>query len=87
MKDKCSTYTASLNAPASEAMAITPDDLAELPWVTRALYVGSPGRVKVVMESGEMVDFTELQAGIVYPLRIRRVLAVGTDAANLVALR
>lgn len=87
MKDKFSTYSAGLNAPASEAEAITPDDQADLPWVTRALYVGTAGSVRVIMLSGETVDFAQLQAGIMYPLRIRRVLAAGTDATNLVALR
>lgn len=87
MKDKFSTYSAGLNAPASEAEAITPDDQADLPWATRALYVGTTGNVRVTMLSGDTVDLTQLQAGIMYPLRIRRVLATGTDATNLVALR
>ena len=87
MKDKFSTYSAGLNAPASEAEAITPDDQADLSWATRALYVGTAGNVRVIMLSGDTVDLTQLQAGIMYPLRIRRVLATGTDATNLVALR
>ena len=87
MKDKFSTYSAGLNAPASEAEAITPDDQTDLPWATRALYLGTTGNVRVTMLSGDTVDFTQLQAGIMYPLRIRRVLATGTDATNLVALR
>lgn len=87
MKDKFSTYSAGLNAPASEAEAVIPNDQVDLPWPTRALYVGTTGSARVTMLSGETVDLAQLQAGIVYPLRIRRVHAAGTDAANLVALR
>lgn len=87
MKDKFATYAAGLNAPPSEAAAITPDDRAELPWPTRALYVGTTGSVRAIMLSGETADFKDLQGGLMYPLRVRRVLAEGTTAADLVALR
>lgn len=87
MKDKFSTYSGGLNAPASEAEAVMPNDQTDLPWVTRALYVGTAGNVRATMLSGETVDFIQLQGGIMYPLRIRRVHAAGTDAADLVALR
>lgn len=87
MKDKFSTYSGGLNAPASEAVAVTPDDDAELAWCTRAIYVGTTGSVRATMLSGETVDFTQLQGGIIYPLRLRRIWSDGTDAGGLVALR
>lgn len=87
MKDKFSTYSGGLSAPASEAVAVAPADDTDLAWATRALYVGSTGSIRVTMLSGETVDFTQLQGGMVYPLRVRKIWAGGTDAGGLVALR
>jgi hypothetical protein len=47
--------------------------------VTRALYVGGGGDLRVVMADGATVTFAALAPGW-HPVRVRRVLATGTSA-------
>ncbi len=87
MADEFQNYAAGLTAPARDADAITPSDTTDLPSATRALYVGEAGDLQVQMVSGQTVTLSNVQAGIVYPLRVSRVLAAGTTATGLVGLR
>ena len=86
MKDEFESYTAGLTSPARDAAPIVPNDAADLSFVTRGLYVGSAGDVQVRMASGDTVTFENMAAGVVYPVRIARVLATGTTASALIAL-
>ena len=86
MTDNFSSYSSGLDAPASGAVAVTPDDATDLGEVTRALYVGVAGDIAVVMKSGQEVSFTGVAAGTILPLRIARVKATGTTAGNIVGL-
>jgi len=72
--------------PAEGAFEITPSDLVDLPQATRGLYVGVIGDVRVVTAAGDTVVFTDLSAGIIHPLRVRRVTLSGTTAANLIGV-
>jgi len=72
--------------PARRAVAITPDDGADLPWVSRALYVGQGGDLRVTMADGDVVTLEALPGGAIYPLRVGRVHASGTSAGSVVAL-
>lgn len=54
-------------------------DTAELDYVTRAVYLGTSGTVKVTTANGQDVVLTNLAAGVWHPLRIRRVFLTGTD--------
>ena len=63
-----------------------PDDAADLPHVTRALYVGGGGDVAVRMMGGGEAVFRNLQAGSLIPIRATRILAAGTTAGDLVGL-
>ena len=87
MQDDFETYTTSLTSPARDADPITPDDGADLAAVTRAIYVGSGGALQVQMVSGQTVTFENVLAGVVYPIRVARVMATGTTATGLVALQ
>ncbi len=87
MQDKFSTYSGGLTAPATEAVAVVPSDEDQLDWASRAIYVGSTGSLRATMLSGDTVDFTQIQGGMVYPLRVRKIWADGTDAGGIVALR
>ena len=79
-------YGQDMNGAYDEAAAITPADGADLPALTRAIYVGVAGNVKVDMETtGTGITFTALPVGI-HRLRVKRVYATGTTATNLVAL-
>ena len=86
MSDAFSSHMAGLESPARDGFAITPNDGADLPSVTRAIYVGSGGDVAVTMKSGASVTFTGLLAGTILPVRVSAVAATGTSASNLIGL-
>ncbi len=75
-----------LTSPASDAMAVTPDDAQLLGCVSRAIYVGHTGNVSIEMAGGQIVDFDNVQGGTVLAVRAHRVRATGTTAAGIVAL-
>jgi len=72
--------------PSDYAVAVTPSDSADLAKVSRGLYVGASGDVKVDLASGETVTFVALAAGIVHPLQVRRVYSTDTTATDIVAV-
>ena len=56
-------------------------------FVTRGLYVGVAGNIRVFGERDtSSTDFIGVLAGSVLPIRVRRVSAAGTTASSLVAL-
>lgn len=67
------------------AAAVTPHDTNKIA-VTRGLYVGVAGDVKVDMLNGDTVTFTNLAGGIVHPLQVDHVYDTGTTATNIVAI-
>lgn len=67
--------------------AITTSDTVDLPWLTQAVWVGGAGNVVAQMQDGSNGTFTGVTAGAVLPIAVRRILATGTTATNLVALR
>jgi hypothetical protein len=73
------------DGPLVGGFAVTPA-AAELPVVTRALMVGGGGDVAVLMRNGDALTLPGLQPGAVYPIRVVRVLAVGTTATGIVGL-
>lgn len=79
--------TASRNAaPAEAAFDITPHNTNELENYTRGIYVGTAGALKVDMVSGDTVTFTNIAAGVIHPIRARRVYATGTTASGLIGV-
>ncbi|MDB5562367.1 MAG: uncharacterized protein JWN11_1785 [Hyphomicrobiales bacterium] len=86
MLDRYEGEAAGLSAPAHAGFPITPNDNADLAEVTRAVYVGGAGAVSVLMASGQTVTFAAVAASVLLPIRVRRVLASGTTATNLVGL-
>ena len=86
MQDAFAGHVAGLTAPATEPQPVVPSDSAELAAVTRALYVGQTGNVRVRLVSGAAVTFANMQGGVLYPIRVRQVFATGTTAADLVGL-
>jgi len=67
-------------SPASRAFSITPNDSDDLSIITRGLYVGTSGDVKVDLYGGDTVTFKNLAAGVVHPFVVRRVYSTGTDS-------
>ncbi|MGB3166557.1 MAG: hypothetical protein WBA68_07275 [Alteraurantiacibacter sp.] len=74
-------------APSEDCFAITPDDAADLPRATKAIYVGEGGDVTLVPVRGEdAVTFRNLPAGAILDVRVRAVRAIGTTASAIVGL-
>ena len=87
MQDEFAHTSMSLEAPAISGETIVPDDQADLSYATRGLYVGSAGDISLQTLSGDQIVLASAQAGVIYPIRIRRVNATGTTAAGLIGLR
>lgn len=69
----------------------TPALDTDLPYVTRAVYVGGAGNLSVQMvgngapTDGAIVTLASVPAGTLLPLRIRQVRSSGTTATNIIA--
>lgn len=87
MNDEFEGFAPSLTTPATKAESVSPDDLNDLSQVTRALYVGGAGDIRVVLVSGDTITIRNASAGVIYPLRVKRVLSTGTVATDIVGLR
>ena len=87
MADDFLTRETGLTSPAVGADVIVPNDTVALPKSTRAIYVGTAGNLRLQFVAGDVVTLTNLQAGVIYPLRATLVLATGTTAGGLVGLR
>ncbi len=84
--DRFKGMTEQLNSPAPRAFVITPDDGAELARATRGLQVAADGLLTAdFLEEGENIPVYCL-AGLVYPYRVKKVYATGTDATGIVGL-
>lgn len=70
---------------AQAASAITPNNTSDIR-VTRGLYVGVAGDVKVDMADSSTVTFTGLASGMVHPLAVKRVYATGTTATGIIGV-
>jgi hypothetical protein len=87
MADAIFNHAANLESPAWTAVAVTPNDSADLARVaTRGLYIGGDGNLSVVMSGGGTVAFTGLLGGTILPVRVDRVRSTGTTAQDIVAL-
>jgi len=85
MADVFSNYTDSIDAPASNAVAITPHDSTDLSNTTRGVFVGVGG-VVVAVVNGAAVTFTGAASGSILPIRCTRINSTSTTATNMVAL-
>jgi hypothetical protein len=77
-----------IGEPASSAVAVTPHDTDELTVVSRGLYVGGTGDVKVHMHGNPTtaVTFSAVPVGTILPIRVTRVLSTGTTATLILNL-
>jgi hypothetical protein len=77
----------SLTAPADHCYAITPDDVQDVAVATKAIYVGTSGDVAVeTLANPTPVTFRNVPQGAILDIRVSRVLATGTTAADIVGL-
>ncbi len=74
-------------APAQRCFAISPHDIALLPLVTKAIYIGEEGDVTLrAKESDQDVTFRNLAAGSMLDVRAVAIRATGTTASAIVGL-
>ena len=74
------------SSPAQLAFAVTPSNTVDLAQVTRGIYVGVSGDLKVDMVAGGTVTFVDLAAGMIHPIAAKRIYQTGTDATNIIGL-
>ncbi len=73
----------SLVEPPQNATTIVPSDSTDLPQPTRAIYVGTPGDLRVLTQGGQEVIYKNLSGTKV--LRAVRIFTTGTTATDLIA--
>ena len=91
--DRVSGQGPGLTGPVTEAVAVTPNDSADVvnasgaAETTRGLWVGTGGNLAVRMK-GQVtsVTFANVPNGSLLPIRVDRVLNTGTTASGIVAL-
>ncbi|WP_096785876.1 hypothetical protein [Rhodobacter sp. CZR27] len=83
MADTFANHLPGLDSPADNAAAVTAAATA-LPFLTRALFVGSDGNVTVTMRGGQSVTFANVAAGTILPIRASHVTAA--TATGIIAL-
>ena len=72
--------------PADGGFDITPNDTVNLTVPARGLYLAESGDVKVDMINGNTITFSNMAAGIVHPLQVRRVYSTGTTASGIIGV-
>jgi hypothetical protein len=87
MTDRFNGFNSDLSSPSSFDADITPNDGADLPNVTRGIYIGVGGDVRMTlvgMPDGTSRVYTNMAQGMTHEKRIKRVWATGTTATGLV---
>lgn len=83
--DKHTKESRSMECPIEFAAAVTPHNTTELDFVTRAIYVGGTGDLKVTTIGGSEVTFSGVPAGTLLPVRAKIIWNTGTTATLLTA--
>ena len=76
--------TGALDWPATNAVAVTPNDSNDLTFMPRAVWVGTGGDLSVVMKDGATVTIPGVPDGTLLPIRVDRIRATGTTASGIV---
>jgi hypothetical protein len=84
--DTFSRFQTQASDPATNAVLVSPSDSEDLATVTRAVYVGGAGDMKVTMQDSGTVLFSGIPAGTTLPIRVSRIWATTTDATFIIAL-
>lgn len=75
------------STPAEHAVAVTPSDSTVLSYVTRGLWIGGAGNVKVDMFGGESgVTFSGVPAGTILPIAVTKVYSTNTTATLIIGI-
>ncbi len=82
MTDVFSHQSRSAGDPSVTLFDIAPDDGNDLPQVTTALAVATPGSVQVTMLDGSTGNLA-INPGQAFPVRVSRVWLTGTTATGI----
>lgn len=74
-----------LEAPIGDGVSVTPNDTDEMTYVSRCLYIGVSGNVKVVTVNNATLTFKNVPVGF-FPVRVRQVFETGTTASEILSL-
>lgn len=85
--DHFSAVWDSLIAPARQCSSITPDDIATLPLIPKASYIGRGGNVKLrAIDSSADVTFVNVPSRAILDIRVTAARAAETTASALIGL-
>lgn len=74
-------------APAQSAEAITPND-SNLIGPFRSVWVGGAGNVAALLvEDSAPITFNAVPAGTLLPIAVKKIMATGTTATNILGLK
>lgn len=87
MPDQFSYFPKTPYSPGTKAVAVVPDNTAEITDTPKALYVGSGGDIVMRgIDSTADVTWKNVQAGSFLPFRPRFIRATGTTATDILAI-
>ena len=86
MTDTFKNTARSLTSPPEFGAPVTPSNSSDLPYVSRALYVGGAGNIAIRLQDGTDLVLANVPTGTLLPIRAARVLASGTTATLIVEL-
>ena len=75
-----------ISDPIADGADVSPNDGADLSFVTRGLMVTAGGDVAVAFPNGKTMTLPGLVPGHIYPFRVARVYATNTTATGIKAL-
>lgn len=81
--DDYSTLSPGLNSPCSHVKEVTLHDTNDLEHVSRYVYVGGAGNLKVITLGGDTETIKGITAGSLLPIRITRAFSTGSTATNV----
>lgn len=84
--DHFETQSSPQTGPVLGGFDVTPNDGADLDVLTRALMVTGEGNVTAIFKDGTTLTLPGLAVGVVYPVRVSRILATGTTATGIKGL-
>lgn len=84
--DQFKDFPTTLTSPATNAIAITPNDTVPMQNVSRTIYVGQTGYISVEMQSGQIVTYENVQSGSILAIRTLKVRQTGSTATGLISM-
>ena len=84
--DNFSRFQTQASDPATNAVLVSPNDSTDLTYVSRAVYVGTGGNMKVTMADSGTVLFTGVPSGTTLPIRVSRIWSTTTTASTIINL-